>query len=127
MKRHGHGDSEGKQSDKRPRLHQVASHSTHTYMHDTDTATQTHMQNETGLVALPSALVPLLLSFLPGRSIPSLLGMCHAARRLCAYIHELDLSSAVRFLSSLVRLRLLNLSECRQLMGGRHAATTQGF
>ena len=70
----------------------------------------THQQAaeaQPGLVALPSALVRLLLSFLPGRAIPSLLGVSHTARRLCACLHELDLSSCeklddVRFVSSLV-------------------------
>ena len=71
----------------------------------------------TGLVALPSALARLLLSFLPGRSIPSLLGVSHRARRLCAGLHELNLSSCeklddVRFISSLMRLRTLDLSGC---------------
>ena len=70
-------------------------------------------------MALPSALARLLLSFLPGRAIPSLLGVSHTARRLCACLHELDLSSCeelddVRFVSSLVRLRTLDLSDCSE-------------
>ena len=74
-------------------------------------------QLETGLVALPSVLARLLLSFLPGRIIPNLLGVSHTARRLCACLHDLDLSSCeelddVRFLSSLVSLRNLDLSGC---------------
>ena len=43
-------------------------------------------------MALPSVLARLLLSFLPGRAIPSLLGVSHTARQLCAGMHELDLS-----------------------------------
>ena len=90
---------------------------------------------------MPSALARLLLSFLPGRVIPSLLGVSHTARRLCACLHELSLLSGcgqlsdasplsnlilltnldldwcaelddVRFVSSLVRLRALNLMDC---------------
>ena len=76
-------------------------------------------QAQAGLVALPSALARLLLSFLPGRAIPSLLGVSHTARRLCACLHKLDLSSYeklddVRFVSSLVELRTLNLSDCSE-------------
>ena len=75
------------------------------------------MQAQSGLTALPSALARLLLSFLPGRAIPSLLGVSHTARRLCAYLYELNLSSCkelddVRFVSSLVGLRTLDLTNC---------------
>ena len=68
-------------------------------------------------MALPFTLARLLLSFLPGRAIPSLLGVSHTARRLCACLHELDLSSCkelddVQCISSLVRLRTLDLSGC---------------
>jgi len=68
---------------------------------------------------MPSALARLLLSFLPGRAIPNLLGVSHTARRLCACLHELDLSSCeelgnMRFVSSLVRLRTLDLSNCSE-------------
>ena len=48
---------------------------------------------KSGLTALPSDLARLLLSFLPGRAIPSLLGVRHTARWLCTCLHELDLSS----------------------------------
>ena len=66
---------------------------------------------------MPSALARLLLSFLPDRAIPSMLSVSHSARQLCACLYELDLSSCekltdVSFLSSLVRLRTLDLSEC---------------
>jgi len=43
-------------------------------------------------VALPSTLARLLLSFLPGQAIPNLLGVSHAARWLCACLHDLDMS-----------------------------------
>lgn len=69
--------------------------------------------------ALPSDIAHMLLSFLPGRSIPSLLGVSHTAQRLCTCLHELDLSSCeklddARFVSSLVRLRSLDLSDCSE-------------
>ena len=72
-------------------------------------------QARPSLVALPSALACLLLSFLPGRAIPSLLGVSYTARWLCACMYEVDLSlcweqNDVRFVSSLVRLRTLDLS-----------------
>ena len=50
-------------------------------------------KNLSGLTVLPSDLARLLLSFLPGRAIPSLLRVSHTVRRLCACLHELDLSS----------------------------------
>ena len=58
-----------------------------------------------------------MLSFLPGPAIPNMLGVSHTTRRLCACLHELDLSSCrkledVRFVSSLVSLRTLDLSDC---------------
>ena len=100
MKRHG-DDNEDKQPDKRPRLHQVLH--THTKIelgtHSKDRVNRgEHIYTqaalpERGLVALPSALAHLLLSFLSGRAIPSLLGVSHTARRLCACLHELNLSS----------------------------------
>ena len=70
-------------------------------------------------MALPSVLEHLLLSFLPGRAIPSLLGVSHTARRLCACLHELDLSGCeelddMRFASSLVKLWTLDLSDCSE-------------
>ena len=72
-----------------------------------------------GLTAMPSDLARLLLTFLPGRAIPSLLGVSHTTRRLCVCLHELDMSSCdklddVRFVSSLVRLRTLDLSDCSE-------------
>ena len=78
------------------------------------------IQNVSGLTAFLSDLARLLLSFLPGRAISSQLGVSHTARRLCACLHELDLSSCeelvdLRFVSSLVRLRNLDLSYCRRL------------
>ena len=97
--RHNNKD---KQPDKRPRIHQ---------------AQVAQPAGLTGLVALPSALARLQLSFLPDRAIPSLLGVSHTARRLCACQHELDVSSCeelddVRFISSLMRLRTLDLRDC---------------
>ena len=68
-------------------------------------------------MALPSDLTRIMLSFLPGRAIPSLLSVSHTARQLCACLHELQLSSCeelvdMTFVSSLVRLRTLDLSDC---------------
>ena len=70
-------------------------------------------------MALPSVLARLLLRFLPGQAIPSLLSVSHTARRLCACLHDLDLSSCeeldeVKFLSSLVSLRTLDLLDCSE-------------
>ena len=123
MKRHS-DDNEDKQPDKRPRLHQVTSHATcvHTLKHMRTKHNLTHQQvvhAPPGLVALPSTLARLLLSFFPCQAIPSLLGVSHTAQRLCACLHELDLSSCeelddVKFVSSLVRLRTLNLSGCSE-------------
>ena len=124
MKRHGN-DNEDKQPDKRPRLHQVMLHTTSTsytkiIIAKYNLTLQQAAQAPPGLVALPSALARLLLSFLPGRAIPSLLGVSHTARRLCACLHKLNLSwceklDDVRFVSSLVKLRTLYLSCCRRL------------
>ena len=123
MKRHG-DDNEDKQTDKRPRLHQVTSHTKclhtlSTQLPNTQRIHQQAVQAQTGLTALPSALARLLLSFLLGRAIPSLLGVSRTARRLCACLYELNLSSCeelddVRFVSSLVRLRTLDLSKCSE-------------
>ena len=121
MKQHG----EDKRPDKKPRLHQVTTHTTHSFYgihsaHSSKIHILTHQQAAQalpGLVVLPSTLARLLLSFLPGRAIPSLLGVSHTARRLCACLYDLVLSSCkelddVRFVSSLVRLRTLDLSGC---------------
>ena len=120
MKRHGDGN-EDKQPDKRPCPHQVNWHTTHVVFKITE---QIHIsiypqvaQSQAGLAALPSDLARLLLSFLHGRSIPSLLGVSQSARQMCVCIYGLDLSRCdklddVRFLSSLVRLRILDLSGC---------------
>ena len=123
MKRHG-DDNEDKQPDKRPRLHQVTSHATrvHTLKHIQAKYNLTHQhvaQAQPGLVALPFALAPLLLSFLSGRAILSLLGVSHTSRQLCTCLHKLDLSSCeelddVSFVLSLVRLRTLDLSDCSE-------------
>ena len=78
----------------------------------------THPQ-DAGLVTLPSALARLLGSFLPGRAIPSMLGVSHTARWLCACLHEVDISSCrelddVKFVSTMVRLRTLDLRDCSE-------------
>ena len=67
----------------------------------------THPQ-AAGLVTLPFALARLLGCFLPGRAIPSMLGVSHTARWLCACLHEVDISSCrvlddVKFVSTMVR------------------------
>jgi hypothetical protein len=59
------------------------------------------------LTALPSALARLLLSFLPGRAIPSLLGVSHTARRLCAYLYELNLSSCNELVPLLLTMKYI--------------------
>ena len=124
MKQHGDDNEEKKQPNKRPRFQKVTSHTTqiytqHTHKPNTHTPYQQVTQAQPGLVVLPSALARLLLSFLPGRVIPSLLGVSHTVRRLCACLYELDMSSCeelddMRFVSSLVRLRSLDLSTCSE-------------
>ena len=119
----GYGDNnEDMQPDKRPRLHQVTSHHIRFVhlVHSSQLFNLTHqqiVQAQAGLVVLPSVLARLLLSFLPGRAIPSLLSVSHTARQLCACLYELNLSLSrelddVGFVSSLVRLRTLNLLDC---------------
>ena len=90
MKQHG-DDNEDKQPDQRPRLHQVLhtpqrssqahtliTHSAcpHKHTHSSNTHIQV-TQAPPGLVTMPSALGRLMLSFIPGRAIPSLLGVSH--------------------------------------------------
>ena len=73
-------------------------------------------QAQTGLTALPSDLVRLMLSFLNGRAIPSLLSVSHTARWLCACVYELNLPPCVdnvRFLSAFISLASLDLSWCQ--------------
>jgi hypothetical protein len=124
MKRHG-DNNEDKQTDKRPCLYQVhfpyhtPLYTKHMLAHY-NRIHQQATQVQKCLTALPSDLARLLLSFLPGRDIPNMLSVSHTARRLCACLHELDLSrsrelNGVRFLSSLVRLRTLDLSYCCRL------------
>ena len=94
----------------------------HTFKHMQGKHNLTHQhvaQAQPGLVALPFALAPLLLSFLSGRAILSLLGVSHTSRQLCTCLHKLDLSSCeelddVSFVLSLVRLRTLDLSDCSE-------------
>ena len=118
MKRHD-DDNEDKEPDTRPRLHQVTSHTTclHTRI--------TYDSNTTSLINRPRRLHLAWWRcpshwFICCRAIPSLLGVSHTARWLCACLYNLDLSSCeeldnARFVSSLVRLRTLDLSYCRRL------------
>ena len=117
MKRHG-DDNEDKQPDKRPRLHQVTSHTTclHTRI--------TYDSNTTSLINRPRRLHLAWWRcpshwFICCRAIPSLLGVSHTARRLCVCLHNLNMSSCreltdVRFISLLVRLRILDLRVCNE-------------
>ena len=117
MKRHG-DDNKDKQPNKRPRQNQVTSHLPSYHVSKCNHTNQQAAQAQPGLVTWTSDLARLLMSFLPGRAIPSLLGGSHTARRLCAYLYELDLSSCkegdngVRTLSSLRSLQQLDLSSC---------------
>ena len=69
------------------------------------------MQAQASLVALPTTLARLLLSFLPGRAIPSLLGVSHMTRRLCACLRELDLSSCEEGVDCEVRIVAGNVAD----------------
>ena len=107
MKRHG-DDNEDKQLDKRPRFQQVSLQTTLHIPYAINSRLfifhQKAAQAHAGLVALPSALARLLLRFLPGRAIPSLLGVSHTARRLCAYLYELNMSSCRKMVGLCRRL-----------------------